>query len=139
MNKTLKWILGIVLVLVLIGGMFAIGFMWRSHAGGYGMMPGLRGQSENYGWQGPSTNERDSYGPMMGRDNYGPMMGHENYYPMMGGRDHFGGGGPLQFVLFIGLLYGAYWLGRRNARIALDPKPGASVAEPPAPQAPAEN
>jgi hypothetical protein len=44
----------------------------------------------------------------------------------------FGGGfalfGGLVRLAFFGLvLYGVYWLGRRNARIALDPKPVAHV------------
>ncbi len=35
-------------------------------------------------------------------------------------------GGLLKLFIFGGLLYGAYWLGRRNARITLDPAPAAA-------------
>jgi hypothetical protein len=134
MSKTLKWILGIVLVLALVGGMFAIGYFWQSRA--YGMMPGLPGQFERVapsfgarGWQHPMMRDRGGYSPMM----------HGGYYPMAGG--FFLLGGFVKFALFLGLLYGAYWLGRRNARIALDPStgsgqsppPGAPVSSPPPP------
>ena len=119
MSKTLKWILGIVVVAVLVGAMFAIGYAWRTHAAGGWMMS--YGYAQERGFEQPNWN-----GPMMGR-------GHDGWrHPMMGGRGFmpFGGfllfGGLVKFALFVGLLYGAYWLGRRNARIALDP-----VAAPP--------
>ena len=117
MNKTWKWILGIVLVLVLVGAMFAIGYAWRTHAMGGWMMPYAQQRSFDHNWNGP----------MMGRGSDGwqhPMMYNRGFSP-------FGGffllGGLLKWILFFGLLYGAYWLGRRNARFALDPKPAAPV------------
>jgi hypothetical protein len=135
MRKIWKWVLGIVLVLMLVGAMFAIGFAWRTHTFSmvsYRDMP--------YG--------REGNGPMMqpGNEGWGrqPMMYGRNggERSMMGGRgfQHFGGGfsplgGLVKLAVFIGLLYGAYWLGKRNARITLDPKPAAPVAEVPAPQA----
>ncbi len=52
------------------------------------------------------------------------MMDMRTFFP-------FGGffllGGLVKLVLFLGVIYGAYWLGRRNARIALDPKPAERV------------
>jgi hypothetical protein len=129
MNKTWKWILGVVLVLALIAGMFAVGYFWRSHS--YGMMGG-------YGDFGPQANSRNWQHPMMdGHNGYGPTM-HSRGDPMMGGYSPFMGGlfflgGLLRFAVFAGLLYGAYWLGKRNARIALDPQPAAAVSAPPAP------
>jgi len=119
MNKTWKWILGIVLVLVLIGAMFAIGF-------GSSRMAGYSAYGRGGGNDGRQFNNPGGRYPMMGSGNEYPMMG--------GGRDRFGGGffgpfallgGLFKFALFAGLLYGVYWLGKRNARIALDPKPAA--------------
>lgn len=138
MSKTWKWILGILAVLLIVGVFFTIGYAWRTQ--NYGMTP-YRMMPYDQNWNGP-----------MGRGNDGwshPQMWDRSdgwSHPMMdGGRGFipFGGffvlGGILRFALFIGLLYGAYWLGRRNARIALDPSagsgPAAPVANSPAPQA----
>lgn len=113
MSKVWKWILGIVLVLVLIGAVLAIGFMWKSHAsvGWTRVMPFEH--ERNLPVQRGQWNQRT---PDNLR-NY-PMMKTRNFIP-------FGGlallGGLVKLVLFFGLLYFAYWLGRRNARIALDP------------------
>ena len=127
MSKTWKWILGIVLVLVMIGGMFAMGFFWQSRMISYGGIPrgdwdGGRPMMTNPGWQHPMFDNRDGSHPMMG-----------GYTPFFGG--FFLLGGLVKLALFFGLLYGAYWLGRRNARIALDPKPAAPVDVPAAPEA----
>jgi hypothetical protein len=116
MSKTLKWILGIVLVLVLVGAMFAVGFAWRTHTTGGWMMP--------YGY------ERNWNNPMMERgfNNWQhPMMTDRGFLPFSG---FFFLGGLLKWVLFFGLLYGAYWLGRRNARFTVDPRPASPVDAP---------
>jgi hypothetical protein len=113
MSKTWKWILGIVFVMVLVGAMFAIGFMWQSHM--------------STGWAMPL--DRDWNSPMPRQWNQ--QMPYSQNHPMMNTRNFtpFGGfavlGGLVRLALFFGLLYGAYWLGRRNARIAIDPKPAA--------------
>jgi hypothetical protein len=118
MSKTWKWILGIVLVLVIIGAMFAIGYMWQTHRG--------------TGWNMPLDREKN--GPMEHQWNQ-QIPGPEGRR-MKGGREFapFGGffllGGLVKLALFFGLLYGAYWLGRRNARVALDPKPAARIEAP---------
>jgi hypothetical protein len=128
MSKTWKWILGIVLVLILVGAMFTIDFAWRSHTG---MMSFGYESNWNNGWQHP----------MMGGRGYNDGR----QYPMMGGRGFlpFGGfavlGGLVRLVLFFGVLYGAYWLGKRNARFALDPKPVASVEAPAASKTPEQD
>lgn len=128
MSKTWKWILGIVLVLVLVGAMFAIGFMWQSHM--------------SIGWGRTMPFDQDWNSPMQRGQWNQRVPGDQWNHPMMNSRGFtpFGGfamlGGLVRLVLFFGLLYGAYWLGRRNARIALDPtKPAAPVDAPPTPEA----
>jgi hypothetical protein len=119
MSKTWKWILGIVLVLVLIGAMFVVGYAWRAHTLGGWMTP--------YGYTQDRPFERNWNGPMMGRGDDGwrrPMMVDRGLMPFGG---FFLFGGLLKWILFFGLLYGAYWLGRRNARISLDPRPASPV------------
>lgn len=116
MSKTLKWILGIVAVVLLVGAMFAIGFAWRSHmAFGWDEVRQFDGA-----WQHPMMrndwNQRDDWSH--------PMMMTRRFSPFDG---FFLFGGLVKFALFAGLLYGAYWLGRRNARFTLDPKPSARV------------
>lgn len=127
MSKTWKWILGIVLVLVLVGAMFAISYTWQTHVAG--------------GWDGVRSFDRAWSRPMMGRGDDGwtnpPRMWERNdgwSHPMYDrGFVPFGGffllGGLVKFALFVGLLYSAYWLGRRNARLTLDPAPAASVMD----------
>ena len=118
MNKTWKWILGIVLVMILVGAMFAIGFMWQTH--------------EATGWAMPFNRDWNSSMPRQ----WNQQMPYIQNHPMMYDRGFvpFGGffvlGGLLKPILFFGLLYGAYWLGRRNARIAIDPAPAARVDAP---------
>ena len=112
MSKTWKWIIGILAVLVLAGIMLAVGFIGSRMAS-----DGIPGRGL---WRG--------------------FGGHP--MPMMGGSGlaFFGVcfmlGGFAKFVLFAALLYGAYWLGRRNARITVDPPtspaPSAPAVEPPA-------
>lgn len=126
MSKTWKWILGIVAVLILVSAMFAVGFMWRSHmAGGWDEVRSFDGQ-----WSRPML--RDSWdGPRQSGEWIHPMMITRRFSPF-GGFSIFGG--FVKFALFFGALYGAYWLGRRNARIAIDPKPSAAVDAPAAPR-----
>lgn len=118
MSKTWKWILGIVLVLVFVGAIFAIGYMWQTH--------------HEIGWNMPL--DRDWNRPMQRQWN-GQTPGQWDH-PMMNRRSFtpFGGffmlGGLVKLVLFFGVLYGAYWLGRRNARVTLDSKPAAPAEVP---------
>ncbi len=136
MNKTWKWILGIVLILVLVSAMFVIGYTWRTHTLGGWMMP--------YGYTPPAGTSQD--GPF-DREWNSPMprqwnqqMPYSQNYPMMNTRNFtpFVGfavlGGLVRLALFFGLLYGAFWLGRRNARIAIDPAPAARVDASTAPE-----
>ncbi len=140
MNKTLKWILGIAAVLVLVAALFAVGFMWRSHmAGGWDEVRSFDGQ-----WSHPMM--RDNWdGPRQRGDWNHPMTHAPGACAGVNSRrfSPFGGffffGGLVKFALFAGLLYGAYWLGRRNARITLDPKPGAPVDASAAPKTPEQD
>jgi len=114
MKNIWKWILGVLLVLVVVAALAAAAFAWRTHMG-VAFING--GAPFARGWD---------TGPMM-RGNDGWNAG-----PMMGGRGGFGFLGPIVFiggllklVFFAALLYGAYWLGKRNARVVLGPRPAA--------------
>jgi hypothetical protein len=132
MSKTWKWILGILLVLLVVGAFFAVGFAWRTHTTVFAQ---ARVMPLDRNWNGP----------MMGRDNdkwtHPQIWQRDNgwQHPMMNSRGMGGGffmlGGLAKLALFFGLLYGAYWLGRRNARITLDPAPAATLADVSAPEA----
>jgi hypothetical protein len=114
MKNIWKWILGILVVVIVLGAVGSIAFMWRSHTSlAYGNFPSTRNWNNT---------------PMMpGNDgwNDGPMMRNYNS-PMMGrGSSPFFSpfffiGGLLKVAFFGALLYGAYWLGRRNARVVVD-------------------
>ena len=127
MSKTWKWILGILLVLVIVGAFVAIGYAWQTHTFA---MTSYRSMPFDRNWN-DSTLPENLRHPMLGVRGNGQ-------YPMRGFTP-FGGffllGGLAKLVIFFGLLYGAYWLGRRNARIALDPKPVTRVDASAAPKA----
>jgi hypothetical protein len=128
MSKTWKWILGIVLVMVLVGAMFAIGFMWQTHRAGGWVMPFDYAQDEPFEQNWNSPMQRDNWNQRVPGDQWNhPMMNTRGFTPFGG---FFMLGGLARLVLFFGLLYGAYWLGRRNARIAIDPKPAARIDAP---------
>jgi hypothetical protein len=127
MSKTLKWILGITLGLVIL---FGLGFA-AAYFFGFGHM--------SY-WGGP-----DSYGrPMMdnyGFDNRGPMDGFWNFRrPMMGGRGFgiFGLpflflGGLLRLIFPLGILvlvaYFSYRQGKRAGMAAVQSVPAPEPEE----------
>jgi len=75
------------------------------------------------GWHGPMMQNHHGFG----FDRFhGPMMQSRGF-------GHLGGiffflGGLLKLAFFGALLYGAYWLGKRNARVVLD-----AATSPPAP------
>jgi hypothetical protein len=142
MSKTWKWILGILLVVVIVGSFAAMGYAWRTHSfamASYRSMPfNDQGQPFDRNWNGPMMGQ-DPNGwehprVMQRNDGWGHPMMYERGSSRMGG-GFFMLGGLVKLALFFGLLYGAYWLGRRNARIIMDPKPGAPVAEVSAPEA----
>jgi hypothetical protein len=117
MSKTWKWVIGITLVLVLVSAMFTIGYMWQTHMATGWAMPFDRD------WNSPM--QRDQWKQQNPSNQWNhPMMNTRSFVP-------FGGfillGGLVKLALFFGLVYGAYWLGRRNARITIDPKPAAHV------------
>ncbi len=121
MKNAWKWILGILLVLVILSIPFLLHFAF-----GNNLIRGFDGR-------GPMMMER--FGPNhpgFGREFRGPMMG------MRGGFGFFGPfrllGGLVELALFGVLLYGAYWLGKRNARVVMEPAPVAAkvaAANPP--------
>jgi len=135
MSKIWKWILGILLVLVILAAFAAVGFAWRTHSF---VMASYHSAPFDRNWNGPLMGRGDDNGgqPRVWQRDGGwghPMMEDGRGFAPHGG--FFLLGGLVKLVLFFGLLYGAYWLGRRNARIALDPAPAAPVAEVSAPEA----
>jgi len=127
MSKTWKWILGILVVVLLVAVLFSVGFMWQNHRVVGWNMPFERS------WDSPMPRQWNQQVP--GQWSHPMMMNQRGFSP-------FGGffllGGLLKFGVFIGLLYGAYWLGRRNARLAIDPQPAAPLIEPATPVVEAE-
>ncbi len=115
MNKFWKWFLGIVLGLALFAAGACVGFMAQAHMGfaAHGPMFFAGGPFE------APLGEVIQVGPGQS------FHGGKHHGGRFGG-DHGGGhaGGLIHLVLFAGLVYGAYWLGRRNARLVLDPSTG---------------
>jgi hypothetical protein len=139
MKTVWKWVLGIlIVVLVIVAAMFGMRYLVSK---GYITMPaGMAWRMDRrFGDQKSFqefNNPHDGFGP-----GNGPMMnGRPDFggYGLMGrgrGFGHFGMafmfiGGLFRLVVFGALLYGAYWLGKRNARVTLDPTPAAQVVEP---------
>jgi hypothetical protein len=134
MSKTWKWILGIVAALVIVGAAFAMGAAHRMRTVAF--IP-ERGTFER-NWNSPMTGQApDEWAhPRVMPRNDGwehPMIYDRGYAPYHSGFYVFSG--LLKLALFFGMLYGAYWLGRRNARIVMDPKPVAPVADVSSPEA----
>jgi hypothetical protein len=131
-----KWFFGILIALAVIvaiplgmhllmnNGYIAPPAMYAWHHGstgpafdkpyGFSGGEGPRGFGDNDGWgnrgEGHRRHEFGFFGPLM-------------FF-----------GGLLKLAVFFGLLYGAYWLGKRNARIAFDPAPTQAVTPAPAPK-----
>jgi hypothetical protein len=116
MKNVWKWIIAILVVMLVLGAVAAVAFMWRSHTFAYTHMSGwdagpmMRG---NDGWNNEWNN-----GPMMGRRTLTPFFGPFLFL-----------GGLAKLAIFGALLYGAYWLGKRNARVVMSAPP-AAVPEP---------
>ncbi len=141
--KTLwKWIIGILIVLLVVGALAAAFFVWRNHpALAFGPRLGERfnppnsqdlpnaptnpNMPRNFGYgHGPMDGDRGWRPPMFGQRGFGFLP----FFPFFGGFFLFGG--LVKLVIFGLLLYGAYWLGRRNARLVVDPKPAAPAPAP---------
>jgi hypothetical protein len=118
MKTIWKWILGILIVLLVL----AIPFAWHYAMNRYF---GFEARADFTTWRGPMMSNRGGFGwddgPMgCGSDRgYPHGMGGYGFSPFFGG--FFFLGGLLKLAFFGALLYGAYWLGRRNARVAVDP------------------
>ena len=122
MKNIWKWILGIVILLVILAVPFVLhytlGMNFTRGFGGPGPM------MHDFGW--------DGRGMGRGFEGNGPIGMHRGF-------GFFGPfmlfGGLVKLVFFGALLYGAYLLGKRNARVTLDPMPSVPSPEPPpAPQ-----
>jgi hypothetical protein len=121
MNRFWKWTLGILGILIVLA-ILAIPFALH-HRFGFSAARGF----DN--WHGPML--RDHHG--FGVDRFhGPMMHGRGF-----GRFFFLGG-FVKLIFFSALLYGVYWLGKRNARVVLDPatSPPAPTVEPEVPPKP---
>jgi hypothetical protein len=99
MNRLWKWTIGILGILIVLA-ILAIPFALHNRLG----FRATRGFDR---WHGPMIRDHHEFG----LDRFHAPMMHSR------GFGHWGG----IFFLFGGLLYGAYWLGRRNARVVLDP------------------
>jgi hypothetical protein len=126
MKKNWRWVLGILIVLVIVAVPFILHYTL-----GYNFVPGL---VRNFNGQGPMMSQNGWNGRPPGQEFNGFRGGPGQ---MMVGRRSGGFFGPflflgglLKLVFFGALLYGAYWLGKRNARVVLSPAPVApSVPE----------
>lgn len=142
MKTVWKWILAILVLILVVGAFGTAAYFWSTHRG----LAFANNMPSRQGWNG---------GPMMRGDGSqaGPMMrGYDFRWqsgPMMRGGRGFGGffmlgglGWLVRLAFFGLLLYGAYWLGRRNARVVVDPRTPAAAAPvspaPPAPEPPAD-
>lgn len=137
MKTIWKWILGLLIVVLVAAALGAAGFIFRRST----MMSAIGGMPYHQGWNvGPMMpGYGEQVGPMMRGDSwrYGPMMyGGRSF----GGHSFLGGlGSLLHLALFGLLLYGAYSLGRRNARVVMDPRTPAPISPPPAPEPPVDD
>lgn len=121
-----KWILGILIALAVIAaiplgmhylinnGYIAAPAMYAWHYRPSG--PAFDKPYDFDGWDNPRGFEGNR-----GWGQRGPWDHHGWYFGFFGPFAFLGG--LIKLSVFFGLLYGAYWLGRRNARIALDPPP----------------
>jgi hypothetical protein len=119
MKNIWKWILGILVVVLVLAAVGFTAYMWTSHSGF--MMAS--------GWDSPMMRGNDGWNRGW---NNGPTMmtGRGGFLPFFGPLALLGG--LVKLVFFGALLYGAYWLGRRNARVVVDAPPAAPAE--PAPQ-----
>ena len=136
MKNIWKWILGIVIVLAILAIPVALHAMFNPYAGGAAWNfhsprgPLMDGHGyDGYGWNNPRMPNDFRFG-----GEFGPGHRRGPFLPLFGGFFLFAG--LLKIAFFGALLYGAYWLGRRNARITLDPAPASAPMEPESKPAP---
>src|SRR4030067_3279709 len=107
LNRFWKWalaILGILIALAIVAIPFAMHSVF-----GFSIARGFDG------WNGPMM--RDHHGLGFARF-HGPLLHGRGFGPW-GAFSFFGG--LVKLAFFGALLYGAYWLGKRNAPVVLDP------------------
>ena len=137
MKSLWKWVLGIAIaVAVIVAAVFGVRYLVSN---GYVTMP-----AAGFVWQDKANREFDDQrGPEMfsnphGFNDWHDPRGFDGFRGPMGrghGFGHFGTafmfiGGLFRLIVFGAFLYGAYWLGKRNARLVLDRAPAAPAAEP---------
>ena len=111
MNRFWKWTLGILGILIVLA-ILAIPFALH-HRFGFSAARSF----DN--WHGPTLRDHHGFGfdRVHGPMRRGRVFGHFFFL-----------GGLVKLIFFSALLYGAYWLGKRNARVVFDP-----TTNPPAP------
>ncbi len=112
MSKVWKWILGIVILLMIVAAVVGVIYVLRTH-------PAVAFAPRNVPFR---PNAPSGYGPIMHHRGFG--------FPFFGGFRLLGR--LVELFIFAGSLYFAYWLGKRNARITLDPSPGSGQRPKPA-------
>ena len=134
-----KWIIGIVIALAVIAAaMFGVRYLVST---GVITLPARVTAWHNNPAMGRNFKGPQGFDGQPGFNGWGDRRGPG--FNGMGNRERgFDGGrgrgfGPLMFigglfrlVFFGALLYGAYWLGKRNARVVYDPAPVAPVIAP---------
>ena len=112
MKNAWKWILGIILVLAIMSIPFVLHYAFGNNL--------VRGFDSRVPMMQPFGRDPHGFGPGF----RAPMTGRRGGFGFFGPFMFFGG--VLRLVLFGALLYGAYWLGKRNARVVLAPAPAAA-------------
>ena len=129
MKNIWKWILRIIIVLALLAIPFTLHYTLGNNfiRGFDGRFP-MMGDG---GWNHPGMRDmhRGLGNPYSFNQGFG-MHGFGFFSPFMFL------GGLVKLVFFGALLYGAYWLGRRNARLALDPAHVVPMVVPAPPEEP---
>jgi hypothetical protein len=122
-----KWILGsLVILAVIIAIPLGMHYLMGNGIAGPGMY------THHHSWMSPAFDKPFGF---CGWDDPRGFDVHHGWNRPGHGFSFFGG--LLKLAVFFGLLYGAYWLGKRNARITLDPSPiPPAVGQTPAPKAP---
>ena len=117
MKNIWKWVLGIVIVLAVLAGLFALGFVWRQNrmaaaATVQKVVPNSRM------WNGPTA--PDGAPRRLVPPRFGPMMGMRRFGRGFGPGPMFFGffGRLVPIVLLLLLLYAAYRFGKGKAPVA---------------------
>lgn len=131
-----KWIIGVIIALAVIAAaMFGVRYLVSS---GAITLPAKAAAWHNNPEMGRNFNDPHGFGGQPGFEGQPGFYGKGDHgRGFDGGRGHGRGFGPFMFIgglfrlaFFGALLYGAYWLGKRNAHVVYDPAPAAPVIQP---------